>query len=82
MSSRHEAIRRPLEEATSALTANAMMHRHQHSDLRMLVEEVGELAEALAGDHEHEPEDELVQIGGIVLHWLINIHYPLDPNWD
>jgi hypothetical protein len=38
--------------------------------LRMLLEEVGELAEALDGAHEHPAEVELVQIAGIALNWL------------
>jgi len=36
----------------------------------MLLEEVAELAAALEGKHEHSPEIELVQIGGIAANWL------------
>jgi hypothetical protein len=63
------------------LMTNARAHRASRPDLRMLVEEVGELASALAGDHEHDPEFELVQIGGIALHWLINIRDPENEDW-
>lgn len=38
--------------------------------MRVLVEEVEELAGALVGNHEHPPELELIQIGGIVINWL------------
>jgi len=38
--------------------------------LQGLVEEVGELASALAGRHEHTPEFELRQIAAIALNWL------------
>lgn len=35
-----------------------------------LLEEVEELRDALAGNHEHPPQLELLQIGGIVFNWL------------
>lgn len=35
-----------------------------------LVEEVGELASALNGRHEHDPEYELRQIAAIAMNWL------------
>ena len=38
--------------------------------LQGLVEEVGELASALAGRHEHTPELELRQIAAIAINWL------------
>ena len=38
--------------------------------LQGLVEEVGELASALAGRHEHSPEYELRQIAAISINWL------------
>lgn len=60
---------------------NAWEHRLCRPSLRMLVEEVGELAAALAGDHEHPPEWELRQIAGIALHWLINIKEPNNRDW-
>lgn len=39
--------------------------------LRMLIEEVGEAAAAINGDHEDPVELELQQIGGIVLNWWL-----------
>ena len=50
--------------------ANHYQYKIGRIDLRMLIEEVGELAEALAGKHEHSPEYELIQIGGIAINWL------------
>ena len=38
--------------------------------LVQLVEEVGELAQSLVGEHEHEPELELAQIASICVNWL------------
>lgn len=38
--------------------------------LAALTEEVGELAQSLAGEHSHSPALELIQIGGIVVNWL------------
>ena len=38
--------------------------------LQGLVEEVGELASALAGRHKHTPDYELRQIAAIALNWL------------
>lgn len=35
-----------------------------------LVEEIGELGQALNGEHEHPPETELVQIGAIAIGFL------------
>lgn len=62
-----------LSEALSEIGINATYHAvngYSVPDLRMLVEEIGELAAALAGTHEHTPALELVQIGGIVANWL------------
>jgi N-acetylmuramoyl-L-alanine amidase len=70
-----------LAKVIDDLKINALEHRHVRPDLRTLVEEVGELAEALAGDHEHGPGIELTQIGGIVAHWLINLRYPDEEGW-
>ena len=49
---------------------NAAIHRDKEPTLGMLLQEVGELALALEGKHEHPPAVELVQIGGIILNWL------------
>jgi len=38
--------------------------------LQRLMQEVGELASALAGDHPDSPEHELEQIGSIAINWL------------
>ena len=60
---------------------NARDRRLCRPSLRMLVEEVGELAAALAGDHQHPPDWELRQIAAIALHWLINIKEPDNQEW-
>lgn len=38
--------------------------------LMRLIQEIGELASALANDHEHTPDHELEQIASITLNWL------------
>lgn len=38
--------------------------------LARLMEEIGELAGALVGDHEHSPDWELQQVAAIVMNWL------------
>jgi hypothetical protein len=38
--------------------------------LARLVEEIGELASALVGHHEHSPDYELRQIAAICMNWL------------
>ena len=43
--------------------------------LQGLVEEVGELASALAGRHEHTPEFELRQIATIAMNWMAERHH-------
>lgn len=66
-----------------AVLRNAAKHEHRHGTpvegwdqprdlryLRSLTEEVGELASALAGKHEHPMELEVIQITGICLNWL------------
>ena len=40
--------------------------------LTRLVEEVGELAQALTARHEHSPDYELLQIASIAINWLDN----------
>jgi len=40
--------------------------------LAKLVEEVGELAVAIVGIHEHTVEHELDQIGSICMNWLVH----------
>ena len=52
---------------------NAQNHMGQHPDFAMLAQEVLELSLALCNRHEHPPEWELVQIGGIVVNWLADI---------
>ena len=42
-------------------------------DFAMLAQEMLELSLSLRGRHEHPPEYELVQMGGIILNWLANI---------
>ena len=68
--------RRYFEKALAGVRANAAAHDNvwQNKDdlywLAGLIEEVGELAEALIGDHEHLPVEELMQIGGIAVNWI------------
>ena len=57
-------------EAVETIIANARHHGAKLPSFAMLLEEVNELALALEGNHEHPPEYELTQIGGIVLNWL------------
>lgn len=64
-----------------AVIANAAKHKHGTPPegwdyqrdlryLRSLMEEVGELAAALKGKHEHPMELEVIQVAGICLNWL------------
>jgi hypothetical protein len=53
---------------------NANNNQHKHPSLRTLLAEVAELSYALDGEHEHPPEYELIQIGGIVVNWLDRIY--------
>lgn len=66
-----------------AVVRNAAKHKHRHGTpvegwdqardlryLRSLMEEVGELASALANKHEHPMELEVIQAAGILLNWL------------
>lgn len=54
---------------------NAKRHANYQPrpDFSMLAQEVLELSLSLRGRHEHPPEWELVQIGGVVLNWLADI---------
>lgn len=62
-----------LRKALSDIAENAVDHRDKRPDLRMIVEEIGELAKGLAGDHEHSARYELVQIGGIAANWAAQL---------
>lgn len=59
-----------LEEAIELIRSNAELHREKQPALRTLLAEIAELAYALDGDHEHPPELELVEVGGIVANML------------
>lgn len=59
-----------LTEAAQLVLQNAAIYQHKNPTLGTLLEEVAELARALEGKHEHPPELELVEIGGIVLNML------------
>jgi len=61
---------------------NADCHTDVGPTLVMLREEVDELAEALSGTHEHQPEYELAQIAGIAINWLRNIGIAPPPRRD
>jgi len=63
-----------LDKATRDILKNAAENEHRYPTLRTLLAEVSELAYALEGEHEHPPEFELTEIGGIVLNWLRRIY--------
>ena len=56
------------------IARNARENEHKYPTLRTLLSEISELAYALDGEHEHPPELELVEIGGIVVNWLRRIY--------
>ena len=68
----------------AVIQANADAHCHHwagKSDdywLQRLMQEVGELASVLAGDHPDTVEHELTQIGGIAVDWLRRLAHPED----
>jgi len=66
------AIDRPasLAEVWGAILQNADSHGDKEPSMTMFEEEMCELGRALAGEHEHPPEWELVQIAGIAVNWL------------
>lgn len=59
-----------MDDATRNVIENANAHRNKHPTLRTLLAEIAELAYALDGEHQHTPEEELIQIGGIAINWL------------
>ena len=65
-----------LPDIASYVCELVVQHRHTWQDepderwLKGMVEEVGELASALAGRHEHTPDYELRQIAAIAINWL------------
>ena len=63
-----------IDEAVAAVVLNANKYRDKHPTLRTLLAELAELAYALEGEHQHTPEQELVQIGGIAINWLRRIY--------
>jgi|GEM_PF-3594764 len=62
-----------IEQALSLVRKNAVSNQHRNTKLRTIIAEVGELAYALDGKHEHPPELELVQIAGICVNWLVRL---------
>lgn len=54
-------------------STHTQVWRDKHDEYWMmrLMQEVGELASSLAGDHEDSPEHKLEQIAGIAINWLI-----------
>lgn len=58
------------DAAAMAVLDNAAMHREKTPNLGTLLEEVAELVLSLRGKHEHAPEVELEEIGGIAINWL------------
>lgn len=59
-----------LDRATQEIIANADAYADRTPTLRTLLAELAEYAYALDGDHEHSPEYELIEIGGIALNML------------
>ena len=59
-----------LDNAIRLIRENAERHSEKRPTFGTLMEEVAELTLALRGKHEHPPELELVQIGGIVANML------------
>ena len=62
------------DEAVAAIILNANRHRGETPTMRMLLAEIAELAYALEGEHEHSPDIELAQIGGIAINWIRHIY--------
>lgn len=69
--------------ALDVIDQNAIFHREKWGDvigadgnpnwprlLALINEELGELSAAIMGKHEHPPELELIQLGGLILNWL------------
>lgn len=59
-----------LSQAVKFIQKNAAQHEGKAPTLGTLLEEIAELARSLEGKHEHPPELELIQIGGIVANML------------
>lgn len=59
-----------LQDAIELIQKNAEQHKDKQPTLGTLLEEIAELARSLEGKHEHRPELELIQIGGIVTNML------------
>lgn len=60
----------PLDQVLARVTGNAIRHCDKRPDLPMLLAEVSELAYAIVGRHEHNPDTELVEIAAICINWL------------
>ena len=65
----------PFGKAVGRVKANALAHRlnTRRPSFHMLAEELLELSLALRGQHEHSPEHELAQIGGMAINWLADL---------
>ena len=59
-----------LDKAALAIVHNANQHRDKNPALPMLLEEIAEYVYARDGNHEHPPDYELIQIGGIAINLL------------
>ena len=65
-----------MSDKLQTITAMAAKHSHLWLDraddywLCRLMQEVGELASVIAGDHSDTVEHELAQIGSIAVNWL------------
>ena len=62
-----------LDQMLKRVRWNVAQHYHKSPDLPMLLGEISELAYAIAGRHEHDPEIELMQIAGICVNWLMQL---------
>lgn len=63
-----------MDQALKDIARNAREHEGKYPTLRTLLGEVAELAYALDGEHEHRPDEELVQLGGLKVNWLRRIY--------
>jgi hypothetical protein len=59
-----------LDQVLERVRGNAVRHSSKEPDLAMLLGEISELAYAIAGRHEHNPDTELVEIAAICINWL------------
>ena len=62
------------DKALSDVRSNAMENAFKHPKFTTLLEEFAELVLSLRGKHDHPPELELTQMGGIIINLLSQIY--------